>query len=213
MTSEPRPTVKEESGVEQGCSNPDHLVPELREYDRQFSAIRRDAELLLDGLTERELVWHAERGTWSIVECLNHLAVSGNQSLSNIRSAIVDARSKGLLGAGPFRHSFHGNVLIRLMDAPPVIRFKVPKAYRPLPDVSVAEVLTAFFLCQDELARVLRDANGLDLARVKVANPVSNWFRLSLGQEFALTAAHERRHLWQALRVRNKLSSTDVASH
>jgi hypothetical protein len=32
-----------------------------------------------------------------------------------------------------------------------------------------------------------------------------NWFRMSLGQEFALTAAHERRHLWQASRVREKI--------
>jgi hypothetical protein len=31
------------------------------------------------------------------------------------------------------------------------------------------------------------------------------WFRLSLGQEFALTMAHERRHVWQAWRVREAM--------
>ena len=204
--------MNEDAALDQAPSNLEQLEPELQGYDRQFSAIREGAEQLLDGLTERQLAWHEGVGAWSIVDCLNHLAVTGNESLSRIRSAIVDARSHGLLGTGPFRHTIAGNVLIRLMDAPPRLRFKAPKAYRPLRDVSVSEILATFFLLQDELARVLRDANGLDLARVKVTNPVTNWFKMSLGQEFAFTAAHERRHLWQASRVRTKLSSTGVAA-
>jgi hypothetical protein len=47
---------------------------------------------------------------------------------------------------------------------------------------------------------------------VKVANPVSSWFTMTLGQELALTAAHERRHLWQAWRVRRKLPSSEAAA-
>ena len=46
----------------------------------------------------------------------------------------------------------------------------------------------------------LRQANGLDLARARVSSPVARWLRLSLGSGFALMAAHERRHLWQARR-------------
>ena len=49
------------------------------------------------------------------------------------------------------------------------------------------------------------EANGIDLAAVKVDNPVSRWFKLSLGQELAFTAAHERRHLAQASRVRGRI--------
>ena len=33
-----------------------------------------------------------------------------------------------------------------------------------------------------------------------------------VGQEFAFTAAHERRHLWQAWRVRKKLLSIGIAA-
>jgi hypothetical protein len=155
---------------------------------------------LLEGLTERQLAWHEDVGSWSMVDCLNHLAVTANTSLPRIRIAIVDARGRGWLGTGPFRHPIAGNVLIRLMDAPPRLRFKAPKAYRPTRNQSVPETLTAFFLAHDELARVLRDANGLDLARVRVVtNPVTNWFKMSLGQEFAIGAAHARRHLWQGV--------------
>jgi hypothetical protein len=188
-------------------SGGDHLLPELQGYYRQFLAIGRAAEVLLEGLTEAQLTWRADVRTWSIADCLNHLVVAGNQSLRGIRSAVVEARAGGLLSRGPFRHSVLGSWLIRLMDAPPTIKFKVPKAYRPVPDVSAFEIVAGFFLLQDELFRALDEANGMDLGRVKVANPVSKWFRMSLGQEFAFTAAHERRHLWQASRVRERLSS------
>jgi hypothetical protein len=47
---------------------------------------------------------------------------------------------------------------------------------------------------------------------VKVANPVSTWFRMTLGQEFALTAAHERRHLWQGWHVRRAFELSGAGS-
>jgi hypothetical protein len=51
----------------------------------------------------------------------------------------------------------------------------------------------------------LERADGLDLRRVKVATPISRFLKMSLGAMFAQIAAHERRHLEQARRVREKL--------
>ena len=195
-------------------SNPstsDGLAPELQDYERQFAAINQDAEALLRDLSERQLEWREDVTRWSISDCMNHLVVGGNESLSNIRIAIVDARARGMFSAGPFRHPVMGKLLILLMDAPARVRFKAPKAYRPAKEQSVSDILAAFWVLQNNLIGAVREANGVDLARVKVANPVSDWFRMTLGQEFALTAAHERRHLWQAWRVRQKLLSIGTA--
>ena len=149
--------------------------------------------MLLEDLTEAQLTWRDDARSWSIADCLNHLVVTGNRSLRGIRSAIVDARAGGLLAKGPFRHSVLGSWFIRLMDAPPTIKFKVPKAYQPAPDVSALEIVAGFFLLQDELCRALDEANGIDLGRVSVDNPVSKWFKMSLGQEFAWTASRSVR--------------------
>ncbi len=183
----------------------DHLVPELRGCYLQLAAIERDAKALVEGLTDRQLAWRENARTWSIADCLNHLVVTGRHSLDSMRRSVADARARGLLGRGPFRHGLLGNWLVRLMDAPPRIRVRAPKAYRPLPDQPVQATVAAFFLLQRELFAVLNEANGIDLGRVKVENPVTRWFRLSLGQELAFTAAHERRHLWQAAVVRSRL--------
>jgi hypothetical protein len=50
----------------------------------------------------------------------------------------------------------------------------------------------------------LRQASGLDLARARVTSPAARWLRLPLGCGFALTAAHERRHLWQAKQLTSR---------
>jgi hypothetical protein len=173
------------------------VIHELEEYRRQCEAREKEAAHLVAGLSVKQLAWREGPRTWSVAECLNHLNVAGNASVSGIRAALVDARARGLLADGPFRHSLIGRCFIRLMDAPPRIRFSAPKAYRPAWDLPAPEIIEGFVRLQRDLVRVLEDADGIDLARVKVRNPVSNRFRMSLGQEFALTAAHERRHLWR----------------
>ena len=188
------------------------LTTELQKYANEFAALRRDGESLVDGLSEAQIAWHENEASWSIGDCLNHLAVTGNQSVANIRPAIAVARARGLLGSGPFSQPVPGRLLIWLMDAPPRIRFRAPKAYRPQAGRSVPQVLTAFFALQDDLMKVLREANGVDLTSVKVVNPVTSWLRLTIGQELALTAAHERRHLWQAWRVRRRLAHASAVS-
>jgi hypothetical protein len=50
-------------------------------------------------------------------------------------------------------------------------------------------------------------ANGIDLSKAKVNNPVSKWFTLSLGQYLVLHAAHEQRHLWQARQIKEDPNS------
>ena len=184
------------------------MCAELERYHREFDAIKGDAHGLLESLADAQLVWRPSSKSWSIADCLDHLVVTGNESLPRIRSAISEARSRQLFSNKSFRHSVPGNLLIRLMDAPPRIRFKAPKAYAPVLNLPVAEVVEKFFLLQDELLTELRAAQGINLRRVKVTNPVSKWWQMSLGEEFALTAAHERRHLWQAWRVREKIVSS-----
>lgn len=85
------------------------------------------------------------------------------------------------------------------------MRFKAPKAYRPSADQPAADIVTSFYNLQEEFLVSIEGANGIHLSRTKVSNAVSRWFRLSLGQELAFNAAHERRHLWQARRVKAEL--------
>lgn len=177
-------------------------VAELQEYSRQIAAVSEDARHLVSGLSEAQFNWHAEPGQWSIAECLNHLAVTNCELIKKIEGALGHARSKGLFGKGPFRHGFLGNLIIRSMEPPPKRKFKAPQIFQPVPDKSLAEVTRDFFAAQDEVLRLIYEADGVDLGRVKLASPVTRLIRYSLGQAFLLIATHDRRHLWQARQVK-----------
>lgn len=179
------------------------LVADLQDYRRQIEAVSEDARDLLAGLSEAQVNWRPTAAHWSIAECLDHLTVTNRKLMEGIEAAIEDARSKGLTGRGPFRYGIIGNMVVRSMEPPAKIKFKAPKTFKPRPDQSLEVVARDFFETQNELQRLILEANGLNLARVKVTSPVTNLIKLSLGQSFGLIASHERRHLWQARQVKN----------
>lgn len=136
-------------------------------------------------------------------DCLDHLIVSGRHSLSYVAEALEMGRARGLLKPGPFRYGLFERWFVWLLEPPARIKLAAPRAYRPSSKRPGTLLVEDFLHLQRDLRKSLRTAHGLDLARVKVRNPVSRWVKFSLGQEFALTLAHERRHLWQVRRIRS----------
>ncbi len=178
------------------------LVEDLQNYHRQFEEIKTDAQKLLGDLTEAQFNWQPGRGRWSIAQCIDHLVVTGRDSLTNMYHAIHEARSKGLLSQGPFRYGVMEKWFVRSMEPPAKIKFKAPKAYLPSADRPYGETVLGFYGLQEAFLGCIKSANGINLSSVKVNNSATGWFRLSLGQELAFNAAHERRHLWQARQIK-----------
>jgi hypothetical protein len=176
----------------------------LNDFVTQFEAVKADATALTSGLDNHQFNWHPEPGRWSIAECIDHLNVIGSQLLPRMVTAIEDARARGVAGHGPFRYGTLGGWFARSMEPPVKKRFKTMKLYVPPPDRRLDEVVPAFLALQDDLIGQIHRANGLDVSRIKVTSPAARWLRINLAAWFAATAAHERRHLWQA---RNVMSS------
>ena len=107
------------------------------------------------------------------------------------------------MGNGPFRHGFLVNRFVKMLAPPPRRRLKAPGLFQPKVDTPVAHTAERFVAHQDSLIERVNRANGLDLARVRLVSPVTRWLRMSLGQCFAVITTHQRRHLWQAARVRD----------
>jgi hypothetical protein len=179
------------------------LIPELAGYQHQFESIRQQARELTLGLAESQFNWRPGPDRWSMSECFLHLNMVGEALRGPIESAIAHAKVHGPFGPGPFRHGFFGNWLVRSMDAPAKHKFRASRRFTPVNGNPITSLLPTFLFYQDELILRLHQANGLDLARVRIHAPGPRFPRLSLGQAFAFLAAHERRHLWQARQVRD----------
>jgi hypothetical protein len=179
------------------------LVPELEDLRKQINDIVADAQKLTEGVSDRQFNWQPEPGRWSMAQCLDHLNVVGAIEAPRIEASIRAARAQGLVGQGPYRRGILGSLFVRLSEPPPKIKFKAPKKMAPAPAEPAARVVATFFALQDRIQEQIRLANGVDLGRAKVATPVFDWVRFTLGQTFAVIAGHERRHLWQAWQIRN----------
>jgi len=85
-------------------------------------------------------------------------------------------------------------------------KFKAPKYYEPPAEAGLLETMAEYRRISAELCRLAHASAGLDLAH-RVKHPtlpplLRDLISMPLGARFALIAAHDRRHLWQAEQIR-----------
>ncbi len=180
-------------------------VPELELYRQQFEQIQQQASQVTAGLDESRFNWRPSPGNWSIEECLSHLTMVGQWEIRAIEQAIDQGKQRGLTGQGPFEYGVVDRFIVHQTEPPVRSPVSAPRHFVPLHGQPVTAVMPTFLHVQSQLLLQLARAEGLDLRRVKVATPISRFLKMSLGAMFAQIAAHERRHLDQARRVREKL--------
>jgi len=178
---------------------------ELDAFQQQVESIKAEARELTRGLSESQFNWCPAPGEWSIEECLAHLTMVGQWELRAIEQAVERGKAGGVTGTGPFSYGSIDRFIVDMTLPPVRTRLPAPKRFVPLHGQPVTAIMPTFLHVQSMFQLQMHRAEGLDLARVKVATPISRFLRMSLGATFAQAAAHERRHLEQARRVREKL--------
>ena len=178
------------------------LSPELSELERQFASAKTEALGLVTGLTSAQFNWRPQPHSWSIAECLLHLNMVGHRSVGTLERILEEAKLQGRTGQGPFRYGLFGKRLLERTEPPPRRRFRAPQSFRPVDDQPVKAVLPTFLHLQGQLTQRLEQANGLDLARIRVPAPGFKLVKVNVLVMLAWIAAHQRRHLWQAKQVR-----------
>ena len=175
---------------------------DLMMYASQLAAIKHDAESLVSGLSNDQLNWQPSPTSWSIAQCLDHLVLSADGFLHEQRRAIEHGRIRSMVSDGPYRHGWLGTKLLGGIEPPVTRKFRAPKGAVPASNYDRDELLAEFLKRQERFGDAIRAARGLDLGRISVRIPGIPLVKTSLGQSFTFALAHERRHLWQARRVR-----------
>ena len=182
-------------------SGPLALTPEIDNFRNQFEQLSQEADRLVTPLNEKQFHWRPAPEAWGVADCLEHLNVVARLYLPSLDEGIADAIRRGQYAEGPFVYNWFSRLFVKSMEPPARLKMKAPKPFVPGAARTRHEIMAAFRAYQVQFIDRLRQANGLDLARARVTSPASRWIRLPLGAAFALTTAHERRHLWQARNV------------
>jgi len=178
---------------------------DVQSISRDIADSRRRAQALVDSVSADQLARRPDPAKWSIVECLAHLNMTATTVQKLMARGIDQAKQEKRFGEGPFSIGPKGRLLVWIAEPPPKFRIRAPKDVRPPATIDdPLQVLPDFMKAQDEWERLMREQEGLDLARVIVGQGP---FRMRLAAALPWMMAHQRRHLLQAENVKRQIVS------
>ena len=185
-------------------SSSPNIPADIAALEDAFDAIEADARALVNGLAETLGAWRVDATAWSVAECLDHLAIANRAYLRAMEPVAERSSTQGSARRGPAQPGVFGSWFVRTLEPPvnPRFRTKAPEIIRPRHAASLADALARFLASHDEVRTFLRRYAHIDLAGARFPNPFVRGIRFSLATGLHVIAAHERRHLWQAWRVR-----------
>jgi uncharacterized damage-inducible protein DinB len=161
---------------------------------REIKEARLRAQSLVSDLTPDQFTKQPEPGKWSIAECLAHLNMTAATVQKLMAQGIEGGKQEKKFGSGPFSIGPKGRLMVWIAEPPPKFSIRAPKNVRPPATIDdPLQVLPQFLCAQDEWERLMRDQEGLDLAKITVGQGA---FRMRLAAALPWMMAHQRRHLF-----------------
>lgn len=177
------------------------MHPQLTEIDAELEAASARLGQLARNASEAEWTRRPPSGGWSPAECVAHLVLSSRGAIPHLEGGIAEARARGSGASGRMRKDFVGWLLWLSMRPGKGMKVKTTAPFVPGGDLDRTQLVNEFDGLQAELQRLLDEADGLPIDRVKIGSAFNEKVRYSLYSAFSVLAIHEHRHLLQAERA------------
>ncbi len=179
--------------------------PESRESIlRQMRDAEEAAAQLIAGVSYAQGNWHPVPGmTWSIWQCLDHLVLTNRAYAKALQDAVSQADEKYLCPTKGIVPGRFGRWFLRNVEPPVKVGIKTKAAIKPAAEGDLETALTYFVDSHEAFREILRSWDGVDLNRVRYKNPFVPLVRFTVGTGLLIVNGHDRRHLWQAQRVKS----------
>ena len=184
------------------CDGDSSLGLQLACLLQQVESATNHAKRLVLGRSDHKLTVRVRTGSWSVTECLEHLALTTRVFLPPI--AEIMAVTPRLTRNRPLHCDAVARVLIHMLEPPYRLRHKVLAHLAPQRN-DFPCVWKAFLESQEQLAEITRSAVGLAIDTVKIQSPVCSRVSYSVYGALGILSAHQRRHLWQMEQVLQSL--------
>ena len=190
-------------------------MEQLAEVRRQFGDTSKRGHHLADPLDERTWASRPPDGGWSVAECFIHLNLTAERMLALCRDGLDRTRREsGSDGpraapgqAGALSRDLTGRLLAWYLEPPYRLKSRTQPAFVPAASAPKADVMASWDREHDAIDAFLTECAGWRIDKARIASPFDPRGRLrySVYSALLVVAAHERRHLWQAERVLQRL--------
>ena len=161
-----------------------------------------EAIRLIAGLSTAQANWHPNESQWSIWQCLDHLARVNLAYAPALQEAVTGCPRRFRAAADRISPGWFGRWFIRQMEPPVRAKFKSPAKGIPKTEGDLRDAMDRYLASHKALATILESSSSVDLNRLRFKNPFISALRFTVGTGLLIVNAHDRRHLWQANRVR-----------
>ncbi len=179
-------------------------APQFEALLLQIADATRKAKELAAERSQADLTTKLAPDTWSVAQCLDHLAQTTNAFLPAISAAMT--RAPRLTRSRRLKTGTFTRLLIRNLEPPYRLRFKALKAIVPQQH-EFEPAWKAFEESQACLAATIQSGVGLALDEVRIESPVYARVSYNVYGALRMLAAHQRRHLWQMKEILNALDA------
>lgn len=180
---------------------PMQVIPDqLADLRRELNSSSQTARKLTDLLSDAALQQRPKKGGWSIAECIQHLTATNHLYIPILASAFKGAPA----GNGPYVMDWRGRLLKWVLEPPYRSKVKTIPSLEPKIE-DLRRVLPDFIDSQQQFVDAMAPWQGRALDKVLITSPFNKRLRYSIYSLFNVVAAHQRRHLWQAHRVKEEI--------
>lgn len=166
----------------------------------QDVAVVNERVTALQNLSQEQLAWKPDVTAWSVLECVEHLALTSRAYHPVLSDAISRAATAVQLAA--FRPGLLARMFIKAVSPDPKLKVKTLKLTTPASSGLTKAVITDFLFLQAELLQILARAARVDINRVRIQSPLNRFLYLTVGEALTVLVRHSERHLQQMDRVR-----------
>jgi hypothetical protein len=167
------------------------------------------AESVFGGLSAAQINWKPSPESWSVGQCFDHLITANQGYFPQLDHVIKRERRTTLWQRMPILPGFFGKLVVGAVSPQAERKLKAPKLFQPSSSEIDSAIVARFVDQQRDLLERMSATAGMDLERIIIYSPVTNFVIYSLLDAYRLIVAHELRHFGQARRV---LQSTGFPS-
>lgn len=171
------------------------LLDELKSLTRTHL---KYAETLLQQ-TDEKLNSRMSEGSWSVMECLEHLNRYGDFYIPEINQRISSSKKSP---APVFKPGILGNYFAKsMLPKDKLNKMKTLKNMDPINSQLDKRVVEKFIRQQSQFLDLLEKAASVDLNTVKTSVSISKLIKIKLGDTFRFVIYHNERHINQASKI------------
>lgn len=152
-------------------------------------------------LPTEKLNFRAQKESWSILECFEHLNLYGDFYIPEIRKRIESSKTQPKEN---FKSSLLGNYFAEsMLPKEKLNKMKTFKDKNPIGSKLDKSTIKRFISQQVKILNLLDKSREIDLNKTKTAISISKLIKLKIGDTFRVVVYHNERHLVQANKMLN----------